>query len=101
GIDIQRVHGVELEEVEPDETQVCAVERPVAQAARPERAAVADAVVQHAPRVAPLAAVPPGDLRHLEVVVRLGRERAEGRGPSELDLPELDLPHRARSVTDL
>src|SRR5262245_21064543 len=45
-----------------------AAERPVAEAARAQRAAVADAVFQDSPRERQLVAVLPGDLDHLAVV---------------------------------
>ena len=50
-----RAHGVEAQELEPREAEVDAGDHVVAQAARTERAAVADAVAQDSPGVAPAA----------------------------------------------
>ncbi len=70
---VERLHRVQLEKVEPNQAQVGAVDRPVPKACRAEGAAVADPLGEYPVGVAEAVAVSPGDLTHLEVVVRLDR----------------------------
>ena len=68
---VERAHRVDPQQVEPRRAEVDAGDRPVVEAGDTERAAVAHALAQDAPRVRQVAAVLPDDLRHVAVVVRL------------------------------
>ena len=57
-----------------------AVDDVVAESARSERAAVADAVAEDPPGVRQLIAIPPDDPRHVAEVAGLGDVEAEGQG---------------------
>ena len=90
---IESAPRVRTKQVQPHHAQVDAVDREVADARRAERAAVAHAARQDAPRVRELAAVLPGDARHLAIVLRLRPAEARGRKAR----PVLRAPaHRAR-----
>ena len=72
---IERVGGVELEQLEPGGAEVDAVDRPVVEAGDAEGAAVARALAEHVDGVLRVRPVGPRHLRHVAVVVRLLRAR--------------------------
>ncbi len=77
---VERRHGVQAQELEADEAEVRPLDRPVLEPARPERAAVADAVPEEPEGVGEPVAVLPDDPQHGQVVVRLHGAEPE-RGP--------------------
>jgi len=88
-------HRIEAQELEPRQAQVNARDHVVREPAWAERTAVAHAVPENAQRVAPAAAVLPGDLQHLEVVARLAAHQDPER---DEDLKE--PPQPAEQVHD-
>jgi hypothetical protein len=74
---IHGIHGVEPQEIETDEAEVRALDRPVLQPRGAQRAAVADALAEDLPGVGRVLPVVPGDLQHLQVVVRLALAEPE------------------------
>src|SRR5262245_35156753 len=88
-----RAHRVQPQELEPGHAEVDAADGVVAQPPRPQRAAVADAVIEDAPRVGEVVSILPEYLRHFD----------EGTGPGMPGRPvgqEVTPPEAAGAGVD-